>query len=96
MAATIIVELEITDTAGFEEYRKLVPASLAAYEGRFLVRGGTHETLEGAWHPQRMVVLEFPSLTRAKQWWDSPEYRDAKAMRQRTAKTSMIMVEGVA
>ena len=90
----IIVQIEVTVPAGYDDYKKIVPASLAAYGGKFAVRGGACETLEGSWQPKRVVVLEFPSVERAKQWWASDEYRDAKALRQRTAKTEMIVVEG--
>ena len=96
MPAYVIVDVEVTDPAGYDDYKKMVPASLAAYDGKFAVRGGACETLEGAWQPKRMVVLEFPSVARAKQWWASDEYRAAKALRQRTAKSKMIVVEGVA
>ena len=96
MTAYVIVEIEITDPVGYEDYKKMVPPSLAAYDAKIVVRGGACETLEGGWRPQRMVVLEFPSMMRAKQWWGSTEYRDAKALRQRTAKTKMIVVEGAA
>jgi len=94
MPAYIIVQVEVTDPAGYDDYKKIVPASLAAYGGKFAVRGGACETLEGSWQPKRVVVLEFPCMERAKQWWASDEYRDAKALRQRTAKTEMIVVEG--
>ncbi|MCE9642107.1 MAG: DUF1330 domain-containing protein, partial [Betaproteobacteria bacterium] len=93
MSAYIIVQVEVTDPAGYDDYKKMVPASLAAYGGKFAVRGAACETLEGSWQPKRVVVLEFPSMERAKQWWASDEYRDAKALRQRTAKTGMIVVE---
>lgn len=96
MTAYVIVEVEVTDPVGYEDYKKQVPPSLAAYNGRFVVRGGACETLEGSWRPQRVVVLEFPSVARAKQWWASTEYSAAKALRQRTAKTKMVVVEGVA
>jgi uncharacterized protein (DUF1330 family) len=96
MTAYVIVELEITDPAGYDHYKKLVPPTLAAYDGKFVVRGGASETLEGSWRPQRVVVLEFPSVGRAKEWWASAEYSEAKALRQRTARTEMIVVEGVA
>jgi len=95
MPAYFIVDVDVTDTAGFEEYRKLVPATVEKYGGRFLVRGGPVEKLEGAWQPKRVVVLEFPSVAQAKRWYDSPEYRDPKALRFRTAKTNLILVEGV-
>jgi uncharacterized protein (DUF1330 family) len=94
MAAYFIVDVEVTDPAGFEEYRQLVPATLAQYGGRFLVRGGATEQLEGDWQPRRVVVLEFPSLEQAKRWYHSEEYRDPKALRFKTAKANMILVEG--
>jgi uncharacterized protein (DUF1330 family) len=94
MAAYFIVDVEVTDPVGFEEYRKLVPATIAQYGGRFLVRGGAVEQLEGDWQPGRVVVLEFPSLEQAKRWYDSEEYRDPKALRFKTAKAKMILVEG--
>ena len=72
----------------------MVPSSLTAYGGRFVVRGGACETLEGSGQPKRMVVLEFASSQQARLWWHSAEYRDAKALRQRTATTEMILVEG--
>jgi uncharacterized protein (DUF1330 family) len=96
MPAYIVVQVTVTEPAGYDEYKKMVPASLAAYGGKFVVRGGACETLEGSWAPGRLVVLQFPSVAKAKQWWASDEYRDAKALRQRTAKTEMIVVEGVA
>ena len=73
----------------------MVPPSLEAYGGRFLVRGGKVETLEGTWAPRRFVIVEFPSLEKAKAWWNSAEYAEAKALRQATAKTQMIVVDGV-
>jgi uncharacterized protein (DUF1330 family) len=96
MSAYVIVQVEVTDSAGYDEYKKMVPSSLAAYGGKFAVRGGTCETLEGSWQPKRVVILEFPTMARAKQWWSSEEYRTAKALRQRAATSEMIVVEGVA
>ena len=95
MVAYVIAEVDVTDPAGYDAYRALVPATVAAYGGKFVVRGGACETLEGSWRPERVVVLEFPSVARAQEWWSSPEYREAKALRQRTARTEMIVVEGV-
>jgi uncharacterized protein (DUF1330 family) len=94
MAAYLIVDVEVRDREAYEEYRKQVPASLLPYEGKFIVRGGASETLEGDWRPGRIVVIEFPTAERAKDWWNSAEYRVAKAMRQRSASTRMILVEG--
>ena len=96
MAAYVIVDLTVTDQPTMDEYRKQVPATVARYGGRFLVRGGAHQTVEGDWKPNRVVVLEFPSMEQAKRWYDSEEYRAPKAQRIRAGRTSMIMVEGVA
>jgi uncharacterized protein (DUF1330 family) len=95
MAAYLIVGVRIRDPERFEEYRAMVPATLSPYGGRFLVRGGAMQTLEGDWQPPRMVVLEFPDAERARSWWASPEYAEAKALRQATADTRMVLVEGV-
>ena len=94
MPAYLVVEVEVKDPIRYEDYKKMVPPSLAEYGGRFLVRGGRVENLEGDWSPKRLVLVEFPSVEQAKAWWDSPEYADAKALRQATAKTQMIVVEG--
>ena len=94
MPAYIVVEVEVEDPVRYESYKKMVPPSLAAYGGRFLVRGGKVETLEGNWSPKRFVMVEFPSVEQAKAWWNSPDYAEAKALRQATAKTQMIVVEG--
>lgn len=96
MPAYVVVEVEVEDPIRYEEYKKMVPPSLTAYGGRFLVRGGKVENLEGDWSPKRLVIAEFPSVEQAKAWWSSPEYADAKALRQATAKTQMIVVEGFA
>jgi uncharacterized protein (DUF1330 family) len=95
MTAFVIVEIEVRDPEVYENYKSLAPASVEAYGGRFIARGGATVSLEGEWAPERIVILEFPSLQRAKQWWASPEYSDAKAIRMRTAQTRMIATEGV-
>jgi uncharacterized protein (DUF1330 family) len=95
VAAYVIVDLTVTDLPTMEEYRKRVPATLAAYGGRFLVRGGAHQTVEGDWKPNRLVVLEFPTMDQAKRWYSSEEYREPLAMRLRAGRANMVMVEGV-
>jgi uncharacterized protein (DUF1330 family) len=95
MAAYVIAQIEVTDPALFEEYRRRVPETIAAYGGRYLVRGGASETLEGGWRPGRMVVLEFPDRERAQAWWSSQEYSPTKLLRQRSARTQLIVVDGV-
>lgn len=94
MPAYIIVEVNIENPEEYEGYKKLTPLSVFAYDGKFIVRGAKAESLEGNWNPERIVILEFPSVVRAKEWWASPEYAKAKIIRQRTARTKMIVVEG--
>ena len=95
MSAYLVVEVEVLDHERYETYKQLVPPSLAAYDGKFLVRGGAAETLEGDWSPKRVVIVEFPTVEQAKAWWASSEYAEAKALRQATARTQMIVVAGV-
>jgi uncharacterized protein (DUF1330 family) len=95
MKAYVLVEIEVQEPVRYETYKQMVPASLAAYGGRFIVRGGQAENLEGAWSPKRLVVIEFPSFEKAKEWWASQEYMPAKAVRQATAHTQMVVVEGL-
>ena len=95
MSAYIVVEINVRDAETYERYKQLAPPSIAAHGGRYVIRGGKVETLEGAWQPKRFVMLEFPSAAQARAWWASPEYAPAKALRQASASTEMILVEGV-
>lgn len=95
MPAYIIVDVEIHNPKEYENYRTMVPPTLAKYQGKFIVRGGKTETLEGGWDPKRIVVIEFPTVEQAKSWWSSEEYAPAKALRHKTAKSKMILAEGV-
>jgi uncharacterized protein (DUF1330 family) len=95
MAAYFVVELEVTDPAAFEDYRKRVAATITAHGGRYLVRGGALESVEGGWAPKRMVILEFPSLAQAKTWYGSPEYQELLKLRLRSSKAKVVLVEGV-
>jgi uncharacterized protein (DUF1330 family) len=95
MPAYVVVELEVTDPVTYEEYKRVAPPSIAQYGGKYLIRGGQCDTLEGEWSPKRFVVLEFESAEQAKKWWASPEYAEAKALRQRSAKTEMFVVPGL-
>lgn len=94
MAGYIIAEIEITDPVTYEEYKKQAPVSIDTYAGKYLTRGGTAENLEGDWQPKRIVVLEFENFERAKEWWNSEEYRAPKLLRQSAAITRMIVVDG--
>ena len=95
MAAYVIADVDVKDPVRYEDYRKLVLPTITAYGGRFLARGATVDTLEGPWHPKRLVIVEFPSVERAKAWWASSEYAEAKALRQATSHGSLVVIEGV-
>ncbi len=95
MSAYIIFEVEVKDHEGYARNRDLIQPTLDPYEGKFLIRGGSVECLEGTWNPSRLVVVEFPDLEKAKEWWASDTYRPAKQVRQETTDTNMILVEGV-
>jgi uncharacterized protein (DUF1330 family) len=94
MPAYIIVEIDITDPVGYEQYKNLAGDTVLKYGGKYIVRGGPTEVLEGEWTPKRIVVLEFESMQRAKDWLNSEEYREPRKMRHRTARTNMILVQG--
>lgn len=94
MSAYIIAEVKVHDAQIYEDYKSQVQPTLEQYGGRFLVRGGDTQLLEGDWNPPRLVVLEFPSGDAARAWWSSSEYAEPKALRQRSAVTQMILAEG--
>ncbi|HXM83059.1 MAG TPA: DUF1330 domain-containing protein [Burkholderiales bacterium] len=96
MSAYVIAEIDITDPAAYEEYRKQVPAIIARHGGRYIVRGGKIEPLEGSWSPKRLAVLEFPTLEQALKWYRSPEYAPLAKLRQKASRGKMIVVEGAA
>ena len=92
--ALVVVEITVHDPDTYKEYKLLAPPSIAKHKGKYLVRGGTYEALEGDWNPQRFVVLEFPTAQAAKDWWSSPEYTKARAIRQQCATARMLLVDG--
>lgn len=94
MAAYVITDIDVSDAVRYEDYKVLSGSSTALYGGKFLIRGGAHETLEGDWEPHRVVVIEFPSVEQARAWWSSPEYREAKVIRREAAESRIILVEG--
>jgi len=95
MPAYVIVDIEVHDPVRYEEYKRLAAATVAAHGGRYVVRGGPAEVLEGGRTPHRVVVLEFASLEQARAWWGSDDYAPAKALRQACAGTEMILVAGM-
>ena len=92
MAAYIIVDVKVTEPEAYERYKATVQQTLEKFGGKFVVRGGHSEILEGDWKPTRLVVLEFGSMERAKAWWNS---REPKKLRQRASITNMIVVDGI-
>lgn len=95
MPAYVIVNIDVKDPVRYEDYKRQAAATVTAYGGRYVVRGGAAEVLEGSWTPKRIVVLEFPSMARAREWIDSPEYAPARRLRHETAESEMILVEGM-
>jgi uncharacterized protein (DUF1330 family) len=95
MAVYVIASVDVVDSEGYEEYRRRVPATIAQYGGRYLARGGATEVLEGAWSPERCVIVEFPDMAQFKAWWSSPEYLPVRAIRERTAKSQLVVTQGV-
>ena len=95
MPAYVIIETDIHDPEQYERYKAASPAAVAAGDGRFLARGGELAVLEGDWNPPRIVVLEFPDLETVKRWYDSPDYQEAKRLREGAASLRMVAVEGL-
>ncbi len=95
MPAYVVVQVTVRDPVKFEEYKKLAPPTIAAHGGRYLARGGASETLEGAWQPARLVILEFPNPEQARRWWAPDQYAAAKKLRQSCSTTDMVLVEGL-
>ena len=95
MPAYVVVDIQVHDPEGYEEYKRLAPPSIAAYGGRYLARGGRTDVLEGDWSPSRLVILQFDDLDQARKWLHSAEYSAARALRHKTATTSMVVIEGI-
>jgi uncharacterized protein (DUF1330 family) len=95
MPAYVIASVTITDPVAFDAYRAQVPETIARHGGRYLVRGGPLERLEGDWSPRRLIVLEFPSLEAARGWYESEDYRAPRALRWRAATSDVVLVDGV-
>jgi uncharacterized protein (DUF1330 family) len=95
MPAYVVVDIDVRDRDAYERYKQMAAPAVAAYGGRYLVRGGSTQTLEGSWAPSRLVILEFPTAEAGRAWWNSPEYQPAKSLRQTCAGTDMLLVEGV-
>ncbi len=95
MPAYVVADVNVLDPEKFEEYKKTAGPTSAEFGGKYLVRGGKLEALEGQWAPTRFVIIEFPSVEKAKAWWNSQSYAGPKAIRQACAKSNFIVVEGM-
>ncbi len=95
MKAYLIANVDIKDTAIINQYLKASPEVIKKYSGRFLVRGGEHWVAEGDWNPQRLVIVEFESMQKAKAFWHSEDYKPLKALRQSASKTNLLLVNGI-
>jgi uncharacterized protein (DUF1330 family) len=95
MPAYVLAHVDVRDPVRYEDYKKMVPASIQKFGGRFIARGGNVEVLEGSWHPKRLVLVEFPSLDAARQWYASEDYAAAKALRQATSTGDLVVIDGV-
>lgn len=94
MPAYVIFDVDVSDVDGYARYTPLSGASVASHGGRFVVRGGDPEPLEGGWTPSRIVVIEFPDATAARAWYDSEEYQQARPLRQAASSGRGIIVSG--
>lgn len=95
MPAYIIADVDVSDPQGFETYRQLVAPTITAAGGAYRVRGGAFQVLEGDYQPKRLIVLEFESMAAARAWYESDAYAPVRAIRQKTAATNVILVEGM-
>lgn len=95
MAAYVIVDIKVNDPVRYEEYKTLAFPTIGAFGGRYLARGGAVKVLEGSLSPHRTVLLEFPTVERACEWWGSELYRPIRQIRWDTAESTMLLVEGL-
>ncbi len=94
MAGYVIAQMSVTDPEAFADYPGQAGPTVAAFGGRYVVRGGTIDNIEGDWEPGRVVIIEFDSVAQAKAWYDSQMYEEAKALRIRSTTSSLMIVEG--
>ena len=95
MPAYVIAEVNVTNPEGYKAYSAVVPATVEKYGGKFLVRGGKSQALEGSWPECRRVILEFPTAEAARRWYDSPEYEKPLALRKANSEGRLLLIEGV-
>jgi uncharacterized protein (DUF1330 family) len=94
MLGYVILELEIFDKNYLEKYKKLAPETIKNHDGKIIVRGGEQTVIEGNWNPERVVIIEFPSVKKAKEWYHSDAYQEASLFRHKASKTKILILEG--
>lgn len=95
MAGYALMDVEITDDTAFAELLERAPAVVKTYGGRYLVRGGGAQVVQGDWTPHRLVLVEFDSVEQARTWWNSSDHAELKSMLDKCSKTTATIVEGV-
>ena len=95
MSAHMIVNLDVKDATAYEEYKAKVPALIHKHGGKYLVRGGKFDVIEGDWKPTRLVLFESPSVAAVQAFLDDPDYQPLRALRQRVSKTDVVVMEGL-
>jgi uncharacterized protein (DUF1330 family) len=95
MAVYLVYDIEVTDPETYREYIKLATAAIDKYGGKYVVRGGSYQVLEGDWQPKRLVITEWEDEEHMRRWYDSPEYSAARAIRQKSSISNGIMVQGI-
>ena len=94
MAAYFIVDLEVTEPVRFKANAEAIPATVSAFGGKYLVASGTIENIEGDWNPQKLIVIEFETIERAKKWWESENYREIKEIRLESSNAKILLTVG--
>jgi uncharacterized protein (DUF1330 family) len=94
VSAYVIVNVDTKHPQEYERYKEMAQKTVAQHGGRYLVRGGRMEVLEGAWRPTRIVILEFPTYEAALDWWNSAEYAPAKELRRRLSASDLLIIDG--
>ena len=95
MPAFFVADVEVLDPVAFQEYAKGAPATVAQYGGKYIARGGAIEPLEGGWAPKRLTIIQFDSVERCKEWFNSPEYRPFRDLRGRVTEARLLVTEGL-
>ena len=95
MPAYAFAHIRVHDPVRYEDYKRQAQASIIAHGGKYIARGGAVETLEGEWKPERLVLLEFPSMEVARRWWTSESYQQAAALRRATSVGELVLLEGL-